>query len=353
MALYNPRYDTKIQPFNISIIRKWITEKNFEELKKWLNEGEPNKRLLRDAISDATISECLACIKIFFEKDWISSESKISQVVNRINFCEKNDIWIFIRDIVFSDKKLIKKFSFPLFWTAKKKGKTHLFDEKQIDFSHDEASDILTYQYILNEKHEEKRDYLLSKGVLFIPYKLIDLINFQYSSYLIEMLRKHGDHPIFKTQEDVFVFACIVGVYYQILLNNVKMNNKSEEEKSKIISEQNFMLNLFKSQNIKKEIELTPKFLEKNKWINHNIEENYGDLCSTKQHSNLFGSLDLKYLKRNNLENDSLPAKQNVKLAWYWIGGKITEKRLNQRYKYVMTNEDKIYAEKEFEKFFN
>ena len=30
MTQYNPRYDTKVQPFNISIIREWVFDSNLK-----------------------------------------------------------------------------------------------------------------------------------------------------------------------------------------------------------------------------------------------------------------------------------------------------------------------------------
>lgn len=66
MTQYNPRYDTKVQPFNISIIRKWVNDKDLKELKQWLDEGEPHKRLMKEAISEATRSEWIDGIKALF-----------------------------------------------------------------------------------------------------------------------------------------------------------------------------------------------------------------------------------------------------------------------------------------------
>lgn len=360
MTQYNPRYDTKIQPFNIGIIRKWVRDKDLKELKQWLDEGEPHKRLMKEAISEATISEWPDGVKALFEKDWINLEAKIKQVVGWVHFCKKDDVWIFARDYVFADKKLIKKFSFKLFWEAKEKGKESLFDESKVDFTDDEASSLLTYRYMFPDKHvseegkaeyKTKRDYLLSKPVLFIPYQLIDLLDFEHASYVVEMLEKHGKNPIFKTKEELFVFACAVGVYYQAAINHANKCNKSDTEKDSLKKEQAFMLKFLKEQDCMMEMDLTPKFLEKNTWINYNLEENYGDLCAMNQYRLTFGALKLKYFRTDyNKENQKLPESQKVKLAWYWIGGMNPEKRDFQGEKYVMTDDDKKYAEKEFEK---
>lgn len=217
MTQYNPRYDTKIQPFNIGIIRKWVRDKDLKELKQWLDEGEPHKRLMKEAISEATISEWPDGVKALFEKDWINLEAKIKQVVGWVHFCKKDDVWIFARDYVFGDKKLIKKFSFKLFWAAKEKGKESLFDESKVDFTDDEASSLLTYRYMFPDKHvseegraeyKTKRDYLLSKPVLFIPYQLIDLLDFEHASYIVEMLEKHGKIPFLKQKKN-FLFLLV------------------------------------------------------------------------------------------------------------------------------------------------
>lgn len=360
MTQYNPRYDTKVQPFNISIIREWVRDKDLKELKQWLDEGEPHKRLMKEAISEATISEWLDGIKALFEKDWINLEAKINQVVSWVHFCKKDDIWVFARDYVFADKKLIKKFSFKLFWKAKEKGKESFFDENKVDFTHEEASSLLTYRYMFPDKsineeqkaeYVKKRDYLLSKSVFFIPYQLTDLMDFEHASYVVEIFKKHTENPIFGTKEELFIFACVAGVYYQAALNHAERAHKSDTEINRIKEEQSFMLRFLKSQNVIMEMDLTPKFLEKNAWVNHDLESNYGDFCSVRKYMLVFGTLNLKYFKSNDSkENQTLPPTQKIKLAWYWIGGEKTKYRASQGDTYVMTDEDKAYAEEVFEK---
>lgn len=365
MTQYNPRYDTKVQPFNISFIKYWINEKDIKELKQWLDEGEPHKRLMKEAIAISTTNEWFEGLKILFEKDWISLSSKLNEVIGRIRFCKKDDVWIFVRDLVFSDKKLIKKFSFKLFWEARENKKELLFDENKVDFSDDEASSLLMYSYMFPDKnyseerkieYQTQRDYLLSKPVYLIPYQLISLMDFQNASYVVEMLKKHKEHPILKTKEDLFVFACVSGVYYQAALNRIKKFSKHEHEKAvieekRIKEEQSFMLDFLKKQGVVIELDLTPKFLEKNNWINYNLENNYGNFCASDRYGFVYGSLDLKYYRTNeSKDKQKLPEKQKVKLAWYWIGGEYDEKRSHYNEKYVMTNKDKVYAEKEFAK---
>lgn len=367
MAQYNPRYDTKVQPFNISIIKEWTRKKDLKELQQWLDEGEPHKRLLKESIYNATIDQWLDGIKILFEKDWISLDSKIKEVISKIHFCKKDDVWIFIRDIVFSDKKLIKKHSFPLFWAAWEKGKKELFDENKVDFSHSEAESTLIYRYIskekeylfgrkapnnkgLNELEKNAMDYLLSKPVYIEPYFFIDNLNNNSTDYLINILSKRGNNQLFRNKHDLFVVACVAGVYFQSMINHLIYCNKSDEEINIIIKQQSFIMNLFINQAVDFEFNFTDKFLEKNQWINYRLEESFGDLAPYRHRGFIYGSLDLKY-NRSNSMNVLLPKSQKVKLAWYWIGGELSKSRVRTNDKYIMTNDDKKYAETEFQKF--
>lgn len=366
MTQYNPRYDTKIQPFNIGIIKGWTRSKNLKELKQWLDEGEPHKRLLKEAIYNATIDQWLDGIKTLFEKDWISLDSKIKEVISKIHFCKKDDVWIFARDIVFSDKKLIKKHSFPLFWAAYEEGKKELFDENKVDFSHDEAETTLMYRYIskqqeylfgrkhennkgLNSSEEEAMNYLLSKPVYIKPHFFIDnLNNNNMVNYLINVVSKRGNNKLFREQAELFVVACITGVYFQSMINHLIYCGKKDKEINTVKQQQVFMLNLFMNQGVDLEFDFSDKFLEKNRWINYRLEESYGDLAPYSHTRNNYGSLSLKYNHSNSAV--VLPESQKVKLAWYWIGGEITSKRNKRSEGYLMTDEDKAYAEEIFEK---
>lgn len=360
MTQYNPRYDTKVQPFNISIIRGWVRDEDVKEIKQWLLEGEPHKRLIKEAIEYCVSVDWFDGLKILFDNNWINLDIKVGIIVSQIHFCEKDEIWIFIRDLVFSNEKLIKKFSFKLFWSAKENKKVQLFDESKVDFTHEEATEILSYRYMFPEENRSeerkiedrvKRDYLLSKPVYLIPYMLVDLVSIKNMSYLIEILEKHKKNKIFRKKEELFVFACAVGVYYQSSWNNIRKGIKSKEYEERIKKEQNFMLFFLKEQGVILELELTPKFLEKNSWINYNLKKNYGDFTGDNRFKLEFGMLKLKFLNLDiSKEKQDLPEKQMVKLAWYWIGGKDNEQREFEGEKYVMTSEDKIYAEKEFAK---
>ena len=365
MIQYNPRYDTKIQPFNIGIIKGWTRSKNIKELKQWLDEGEPHKRLLKEAIYNATIDQWLDGIKILFEKDWIGLDAKIKEVVSKIHFCKKDDVWIFIRDIVFSDKKLIKKHSFPLFWIAWEEGKKELFDESKVDFSNEKAETILMYRYIykqeqylfgtkqannkgLDSSEEEAMNYLLNKPVYIQPHFFIDNLNSNRIDYLISIISKRGNNKLFRNQHDLFVVACIAGVYFQSMINNLIYCNKNDEEINIVKQQQSFILKLFLNQRVDFEFDFSDKFLEKNQWINYRLEESYGDLAPYSHTRNNYGSLNLKYNRSN--PSIVLPKSQKVKLAWYWIGGKITSSRNKRSEGYLMSDEDKVYAEEIFEK---
>lgn len=369
MSKYNPKYDTKIQPFNISIIKGWIETKNIQELKQWLNEGEPHKRLIKEAIAISTTYKWLDGLKVLFEKDWISLETKLKEVIKKICFCKKDDVWIFVRDHVFADKKLIKKLSFELFWSAKESGKDFLFDENQIDFTNEKATSLLTYRYMPNDaniseerkkEYKEKLNYLLTKPVFFEEIHLVYSMNFTDATEIIEMFKKHQDYPILRTKESLFIFACVAGVYYQSALNHFEKCCKYDPEKfsaeiKRIKEEQCFMLEFLKKQGVLTELDITPKFLDKNNWVNHNLEKNSGDLCGISHYHNdfVYGSLRLKYYWSNeSKEKQKLPEIQKIKLAWYWVGGKDLKKRLVKDEKYTMNDEDKKYAEKEFEKIF-
>lgn len=109
------------------------------------------------------------------------------------------------------------------------------------------------------------------------------------------------------------------------------------------------MFNLFLEQNIDFEFDFTDKILEKNKWINYRLEESYGDFAPYHHRGFIYGSLNLKYNRSSNM-NVSLPKSQKVKLSWYWIGGEISKNRLRTNEQYIMTDDDKNYAEIKFEK---
>lgn len=374
MTQYNPRYDTKVQPFNISIIKGWIRKKDLKELQQWLDEGEPHKRLLKESIYNATIDQWLDGIKILFEKDWVSLETKLKEVIDKIHFCKKDDVWVFIRDIVFADKKLIKKFSFPLFWAAKNNNKESLFDEDKVDFSHEDAEITMHYQYIskqeddlfssnrekkeknirpFTENDEKILDYLLSKPIYIKPFFFIEHLNNNRCDYLISLLKKRGDNPLFENKIELFVVACETGIYFQSMINNLKYCGKGEEEINLIKEQQNFMLKLFLHQNVDFEFDFTDKILEKNKGINYKLEKSFGDFAPYDHRKNNYGSLGLKYIKSDSVKKNELPKSQVVKLAWYWIGGKKLKERERITEKYLMTEEDKKYAEIEFEKLLN
>lgn len=370
MTQYNPRYDTKVQPFNISIIKGWIRKKDLKELHQWLDEGEPHKRLLKESIYNATIDQWLDGIKILFEKDWVSLETKLKEVIDKIHFCKKDDVWVFIRDIVFADKKLIKKFSFPLFWAAKTNNKESLFDEDKVDFSHKDAEITMHYQYIskqednlfssnrekkdknirpFTENDEKILDYLLSKPIYIKPFFFIEHLNNNRCEYLISLLKKRGNNPLFENKIDLFVVACATGIYFQSMINHVKYCKKSDEEINALEKQKEFMFNLFLDKNIDFEFDFTDKILEKNKWINYRLEESYGDFAPYHHRGFIYGSLNLKYNRSSNM-NVSLPKSQKVKLSWYWIGGEISKNRLRTNEQYIMTDDDKKYAEINFEK---
>lgn len=370
MTQYNPRYDTKVQPFNISIIKGWIRKKDLKELQQWLDEGEPHKRLLKESIYNATIEQWLDGIKILFEKDWVSLETKLKEVIDKIHFCKKDDVWIFIRDIVFADKKLIKKFSFLLFWAAMYNDKKHLIDESKVYFSTEDAETTMHYQYISkqeddlfksNKEKKEKNirpftendekilDYLLSKPIYIKPFFFIEHLNSNRCEYLISLLKKRGNNPLFENKIDLFVVACATGIYFQSMINHVKYCQKSNEEINTLEKQKEFMFNLFLEQNIDFEFDFTDKILEKNKWINYRLEESYGDFAPYHHRGFIYGSLNLKYNRSSNM-NVSLPKSQKVKLSWYWIGGEISKNRLRTNEQYIMTDDDKNYAEIKFEK---
>ena len=370
MTQYNPRYDTKVQPFNISIIKGWIRKKDLKELQQWLDEGEPHKRLLKESIYNATIDQWLDGIKILFEKDWVSLETKLKEVIDKIHFCKKDDVWIFIRDIVFADKKLIKKFSFLLFWAAMYNDKKHLIDESKVYFSTEDAETTMHYQYISkqeddlfksNKEKKEKNirpftendekilDYLLSKPIYIKPSFFIEHLNSNRCEYLISLLKKRGNNPLFENKIDLFVVACATGIYFQSMINHVKYCQKSNEEINTLEKQKEFMFNLFLEQNIDFEFDFTDKILEKNKWINYRLEESYGDFAPYHHRGFIYGSLNLKYNRSSNM-NVSLPKSQKVKLSWYWIGGEISKNRLRTNEQYIMTDDDKNYAEIKFEK---
>lgn len=371
MTQYNPRYDTKVQPFNISIIKGWIRKKDLKELHQWLDEGEPHKRLLKESIYNATIDQWLDGIKILFEKDWVSLETKLKEVIDKIHFCKKDDVWVFIRDIVFADKKLIKKFSFPLFWAAKTNNKESLFDEDKVDFSHKDAEITMHYQYIskqednlfssnrekkdknirpFTENDEKILDYLLSKPIYIKPFFFIGHLNNNRCEYLISLLKKRGNNPLFENKIDLFVVACATGIYFQSMINHLKYCEKSDKEIDILEKQKEFMFNLFIAQNIDFEFDFTDKILEKNKWVNYKIEESFGDLAPYDHRNNNYGSIGLKYNHTHSVKNVVLPKSQKVKLAWYWVGGKPLKERKKLTEKYVMTDDDKKYAEINFEK---
>ena len=371
MTQYNPRYDTKVQPFNISIIKGWIRKKDLKELHQWLDEGEPHKRLLKESIYNATIDQWLDGIKILFEKDWVSLETKLKEVIDKIHFCKKDDVWVFIRDIVFADKKLIKKFSFPLFWAAKTNNKESLFDEDKVDFSHKDAEITMHYQYIskqednlfisnrekkdknirpFTENDEKILDYLLSKPIYIKPFFFIGHLNNNRCEYLISLLKKRGNNPLFENKIDLFVVACATGIYFQSMINHLKYCEKSDKEIDILEKQKEFMFNLFLAQNIDFEFDFTDKILEKNKWVNYKIEESFGDLAPYDHRNNNYGSIGLKYNHTHSVKNVVLPKSQKVKLAWYWVGGKPLKERKKLTEKYVMTDDDKKYAEINFEK---
>ena len=371
MTQYNPRYDTKVQPFNISIIKGWIRKKDLKELHQWLDEGEPHKRLLKESIYNATIDQWLDGIKILFEKDWVSLETKLKEVIDKIHFCKKDDVWVFIRDIVFADKKLIKKFSFPLFWAAKTNNKESLFDEDKVDFSHKDAEITMHYQYIskqednlfssnrekkdknirpFTENDEKILDYLLSKPIYIKPFFFIGHLNNNRCEYLISLLKKRGNNPLFENKIDLFVVACATGIYFQSMINHLKYCEKSDKEIDILEKQKEFMFNLFLAQNIDFEFDFTEKILEKNKWVNYKIEESFGDLAPYDHRNNNYGSIGLKYNHTHSVKNVVLPKSQKVKLAWYWVGGKPLKERKKLTEKYVMTDDDKKYAEINFEK---
>ena len=371
MTQYNPRYDTKVQPFNISIIKGWIRKKDLKELHQWLDEGEPHKRLLKESIYNATIDQWLDGIKILFEKDWVSLETKLKEVIDKIHFCKKDDVWVFIRDIVFADKKLIKKFSFPLFWAAKTNNKESLFDEDKVDFSHKDAEITMHYQYIskqednlfssnrekkdknirpFTENDEKILDYLLSKPIYIKPFFFIGHLNNNRCEYLISLLKKRGNNPLFENKIDLFVVACTTGIYFQSMINHLKYCEKSDKEIDILEKQKEFMFNLFLAQNIDFEFDFTDKILEKNKWVNYKIEESFGDLAPYDHRNNNYGSIGLKYNHTHSVKNVVLPKSQKVKLAWYWVGGKPLKERKKLTEKYVMTDDDKKYAEINFEK---
>ena len=371
MTQYNPRYDTKVQPFNISIIKGWIRKKDLKELHQWLDEGEPHKRLLKESIYNATIDQWLDGIKILFEKDWVSLETKLKEVIDKIHFCKKDDVWVFIRDIVFADKKLIKKFSFPLFWAAKTNNKESLFDEDKVDFSHKDAEITMHYQYIskqednlfssnrekkdknirpFTENDEKILDYLLSKPIYIKPFFFIGHLNNNRCEYLISLLKKRGNNPLFENKIDLFVVACATGIYFQSMINHLKYCEKSDKEIDILEKQKEFMFNLFLAQNIDFEFDFTDKILEKNKWVNYKIEESFGDLAPYDHRNNNYGSIGLKYNHTHSVKNVVLPKSQKLKLAWYWVGGKPLKERKKLTEKYVMTDDDKKYAEINFEK---
>ncbi len=371
MTQYNPRYDTKVQPFNISIIKGWIRKKDLKELHQWLDEGEPHKRLLKESIYNATIDQWLDGIKILFEKDWVSLETKLKEVIDKIHFCKKDDVWVFIRDIVFADKKLIKKFSFPLFWAAKTNNKESLFDEDKVDFSHKDAEITMHYQYIskqednlfssnrekkdknirpFTENDEKILDYLLSKPIYIKPFFFIGHLNNNRCEYLISLLKKRGNNPLFENKIDLFVVACATGIYFQSMINHLKYCEKSDKEIDILEKQKEFMFNLFLAQNIDFEFDFTDKILEKNKWVNYKIEESFGDLAPYDHRNNNYGSIGLKYNHTHSVKNVVLPKSQKVKLAWYWVGGKPLKERKKLTEKYVMADDDKKYAEINFEK---
>lgn len=371
MTQYNPRYDTKVQPFNISIIKGWIRKKDLKELHQWLDEGEPHKRLLKESIYNATIDQWLDGIKILFEKDWVSLETKLKEVIDKIHFCRKDEVWVFIRDIVFADKKLIKKFSFPLFWAAKTNNKESLFDEDKVDFSHKDAEITMHYQYIskqednlfssnrekkdknirpFTENDEKILDYLLSKPIYIKPFFFIGHLNNNRCEYLISLLKKRGNNPLFENKIDLFVVACATGIYFQSMINHLKYCEKSDKEIDILEKQKEFMFNLFLAQNIDFEFDFTDKILEKNKWVNYKIEESFGDLAPYDHRNNNYGSIGLKYNHTHSVKNVVLPKSQKVKLAWYWVGGKPLKERKKLTEKYVMTDDDKKYAEINFEK---
>lgn len=371
MTQYNPRYDTKVQPFNISIIKGWIRKKDLKELHQWLDEGEPHKRLLKESIYNATIDQWLDGIKILFEKDWVSLETKLKEVIDKIHFCKKDEVWVFIRDIVFADKKLIKKFSFPLFWAAKTNNKESLFDEDKVDFSHKDAEITMHYQYIskqednlfssnrekkdknirpFTENDEKILDYLLSKPIYIKPFFFIGHLNNNRCEYLISLLKKRGNNPLFENKIDLFVVACATGIYFQSMINHLKYCEKSDKEIDILEKQKEFMFNLFLAQNIDFEFDFTDKILEKNKWVNYKIEESFGDLAPYDHRNNNYGSIGLKYNHTHSVKNVVLPKSQKVKLAWYWVGGKPLKERKKLTEKYVMTDDDKKYAEINFEK---
>ena len=371
MTQYNPRYDTKVQPFNISIIKGWIRKKDLKELHQWLDEGEPHKRLLKESIYNATVDQWLDGIKILFEKDWVSLETKLKEVIDKIHFCKKDDVWVFIRDIVFADKKLIKKFSFPLFWAAKTNNKESMFDEDKVDFSHKDAEITMHYQYIskqednlfssnrekkdknirpFTENDEKILDYLLSKPIYIKPFFFIGHLNNNRCEYLISLLKKRGNNPLFENKIDLFVVACATGIYFQSMINHLKYCEKSDKEIDILEKQKEFMFNLFLAQNIDFEFDFTDKILEKNKWVNYKIEESFGDLAPYDHRNNNYGSIGLKYNHTHSVKNVVLPKSQKVKLAWYWVGGKPLKERKKLTEKYVMTDDDKKYAEINFEK---
>lgn len=144
-----------------------------------------------------------------------------------------------------------------------------------------------------------------------------------------------------------------VGAYYQGCLNHIERCNKSEEEKTRILEEQRFMFDFLNEQGVLMELDITPKFLDKNGWINQKLENNYGDFCSENSQHLEFGRLKLKYFRKNqNKKEQKLPEKQEIKLAWYWIGGDKSKRNKFSDKDYKMTEGDKVYAEKKFDELF-
>lgn len=333
MTDYNPKYETQVETFNISIVKGWVYKKNAKELEQWLNEGRPHKRMFKDAIIICTQSSWFEGIKILMAKDWMNDIQKLSTIIEYLHFIKKSDSNIvlnYLYDIIFNDKKLKKSVSYLFFkkyLELKNDKKTDLlFSTNDVDFSHKKAKEdfnfLIHYNYSFDSYELTRKElvqHLSERDVCFEPFTIFHLVE----SYKVDELKKILDivinkkHKLFEKQDEYFVFACTLGC----LLQTVHIKQEEEvfvEEFKKIV------LKRLLDEGLQLSVKISKSEAKKENYYNRALKFNYGqnlNLLSNRFGTMKYASLDLglPYDNYVSLRNETKKDSVIVNISDYWF----------------------------------
>lgn len=361
MTNYNPKYETQVETFNISVVKGWVSKKNEKEIEQWLNEGRPHKRMFKDAIMICTQSSWLEGIKLFMAKDWMNDVSKLSTIIEYLHFIKKSDsekVLSYLYDIISNDKKLKKSLSYLLFkkyLELKNDKKTaFLFSTNSVDFSHKKAKEdlnfLINYRYSSDSYELTRKElvgYLLEENISFEPYTIFNLVK----SYKVSDLKEientiiNKKYKIFDNKDEYFVFACTIGA----LLQNLYVVNKEEEEYIEHFKK--VILKRLIKEGLPLSVEISKLEATKENCYHYALKFCYGQNLNLLQ--NTFGTmkyaslnLGLPYDKYVTLNNETKKDSVKVNVSDYWfktnkenLKEKDREDLVNKMEEYIKSNE--------------